>query len=256
MTRQSPAHAAPNLDTTWAVGSGCLALILQIIIGAGLLVVYLLFPYKTPLVAKLMYLFSTVAGCAVLPVAMGSGRAHFAETYRLKHWNIDRKTLQECVFAALVYVGLANLWLVCVLGKDKTIAVHSPGQDMSFGRGGHAELVILTIFAAAFAEEVVFRGLFFGGTVARLGTRKAALVSSLLFYVVHLFQTRSLSGTTEFGSWDYGLMRVPVFLLGLMLCRSVERTQSLYPAWITHVCVNVCAFLLVPAVVRALSLTA
>ena len=85
-----------------------------------------------------------------------------------------------------------------------------------------AMLAVLAVGVAPFAEEIFFRGFFFGGLQARWGFGRAAAASALIFSLGHL-QVGTL---------------LPVFILGLFLAWLRARTGSLWPCIIVHLAYN------------------
>ena len=91
--------------------------------------------------------------------------------------------------------------------------------------GDKRQLVLFSLTAIVLApvtEEILFRGVFFGGLAVRWGFLPAALSSSLVFGAVHF----SLSAL------------FPLFLVGLVLCYLYRRTGSIYPPIIYHALFN------------------
>lgn len=89
-------------------------------------------------------------------------------------------------------------------------------------------LGILVILAAPFAEELFFRGFLFGGLRGRMSLWPAALVSGLLFGLVHL---------------PGGVLQVPpLAVFGVLLAWLYERTGSLGPPIFVHMIQNAISF--------------
>jgi len=81
------------------------------------------------------------------------------------------------------------------------------------------------VVVAPIVEEIFFRGFVFGGLRPHYGWKKAALISSALFAVIHL-QPAAV---------------VPIFLLGLVFALLYERSGSIWPAILMHVSSNALA---------------
>lgn len=75
---------------------------------------------------------------------------------------------------------------------------------------------------APVTEEIIFRGVFFGGLATRWGFLPAAIGSSLVFGAVHFSISASF----------------PLFLVGMVLCYLYRRTGSIYPAIVFHAIFN------------------
>ena len=125
------------------------------------------------------------------------------------------------VLLAAFLVNAVYVFSVTALGWKSLIP--SPLPEVFRVRG--ADMVLVTFLAvglAPFAEEVFFRGFFFGGLQARLGFVLAAAVSALVFSLGHL---------------QLGVL-VPIFILGVFLAWLYARTGSLWPCIITHMVYN------------------
>jgi membrane protease YdiL (CAAX protease family) len=95
-----------------------------------------------------------------------------------------------------------------------------------YGSSWTAALKALDLLGAPFVEEILYRGLLFGGLVPRLGLVPAALLSSTVFSVVH------------------GYALVPSLILvvhGCIFSVAYARTGSLVPSMIAHGAINLCA---------------
>jgi uncharacterized protein len=90
-----------------------------------------------------------------------------------------------------------------------------------------AEIVLL----APVAEELFFRGFFFAGLRSRWSLWPAALVSGLVFGMVH-----APTGITTV---------VPLAALGFALCWLYDRTGSIWPCMIAHAINNGLALVLI-----------
>ncbi len=89
-------------------------------------------------------------------------------------------------------------------------------------------LGILVVGAAPFAEEFFFRGFLFGGLRGRMSFWSAAVVSGILFGLVHA---------------PGGPLQVPpLAVFGVLLAWLYERTGSLGPPIIMHMIQNTIAF--------------
>ncbi len=89
-------------------------------------------------------------------------------------------------------------------------------------------LGVLVVLAAPIAEEVFFRGFLFGGLRGRMSFWPAALISGLLFGLVHL---------------PGGPLQVPpLAVFGVLLAWLYERTGSLGPPILMHAIQNSISF--------------
>ena len=78
--------------------------------------------------------------------------------------------------------------------------------------GIHIALIFMAVVIAPISEELLFRGLIYRFLKGRWGARNALIISSLLFACLH-FNILSF---------------LPLFLLGLLLCRAYEKSGSIY----------------------------
>lgn len=81
------------------------------------------------------------------------------------------------------------------------------------------------VIVAPVVEEVFFRGFVFAGLRQRYGWKKAALISSALFAVIHVTPTAL----------------IPVFILGCIFAYLYHRSNSIWPAVLMHVSTNALA---------------
>jgi membrane protease YdiL (CAAX protease family) len=83
-------------------------------------------------------------------------------------------------------------------------------------------LLLAGIVVAPVVEELFFRGFVFAGLAQRYSWRKAALISSALFALVHL------------QPWAIP----PIFILGYIFAYLYQRCGSIWPAVLMHVSTN------------------
>ena len=86
-------------------------------------------------------------------------------------------------------------------------------------------LLVGGVIVAPVAEEVFFRGFVFAGLRQRYGWKKAGLISSALFAVIHVMPTSM----------------IPVFILGWIFAYLYHRSNSIWPAILMHVSTNALA---------------
>lgn len=105
-------------------------------------------------------------------------------------------------------------------------------QDIAFlSAQGNIEMLlafVALIIIAPISEEITFRGFLFGGLKKKLGWIGAAVISSLVFALVH------------------GQLNVAIdtFLLGLVLAWLYRKTKSIWPSIALHAIKNSIAFYL------------
>lgn len=144
-------------------------------------------------------------------------------------------------FKLLYHAGLAILGYFFYLGVNFAIAaiivfggVKIPGYQISepilplFGTTDIALMVaaILIIVIAPILEEVFFRGFVLQGLVNKWGKYIGAIVTALIFAVLHL----------QFESF------IPIFILSLILSLLFIRSKSIWPCILFHIINNSIAF--------------
>ncbi len=83
-------------------------------------------------------------------------------------------------------------------------------------------LLLAGIVVAPVVEELFFRGFVYAGLAQRYSWRKAAIISSALFALIHLQLTAVL----------------PIFILGYIFAYLYRRSGSIWPAVLMHVSTN------------------
>ncbi len=78
---------------------------------------------------------------------------------------------------------------------------------------------------APFVEEIIFRGFIFAGLRNTHGWKKAALISSACFAIIHM-QPATL---------------IPIFILGFIFAYLYQRYESIWPAVLMHMSTNAIA---------------
>jgi membrane protease YdiL (CAAX protease family) len=128
---------------------------------------------------------------------------------------------------------LLGLLAAIILAADVVVSIFSdlprPTDIFAFGRGTREVVVmgILVLVAAPFAEEVFFRGFLLQGLARRWRFWPAAVVTSALFALAHIW-------------WQFYL---PVFVLGLAFSWLFWRTGSLWASIAAHATINATSFL-------------
>jgi uncharacterized protein len=159
-------------------------------------------------------LFAARAG-RVLPTQFGLVRARI------------RPAVGWMFAAYVVYIGLGALWAALVDADAQDTLPESLGVDES--TAALVAVCVLVTVIAPIAEEIFFRGYFFGALRNWRGPWPAALVTGLVFGGIHA------------GSADVVFL-VPLAILGVMLCVVRERTGSLLPCIALHAINNALAF--------------
>ncbi|MFQ5924637.1 MAG: lysostaphin resistance A-like protein [Dehalococcoidia bacterium] len=145
-------------------------------------------------------------------------------------------SMKRALLLVLVVLGIGVLvnvlyeLLIVNLGMEPPPAV--PPEFIQSGLS-LAMLSLLAVLVAPFAEEIFFRGFIFSGIGNRYGYGWGAILSALIFALVHVLTL-----------WQVGVL-VPVFLLGLLLAWLYIRTHSIWPCIFTHFAYNSLALLFV-----------
>jgi membrane protease YdiL (CAAX protease family) len=86
-------------------------------------------------------------------------------------------------------------------------------------------LLLAGVVIAPVVEEIFFRGFVFSGLRTRYEWKKAAVISSALFALIHLQLTAI----------------IPIFILGYIFAYLYHRSNSIWPAIVMHVSTNAIA---------------
>ncbi len=137
-------------------------------------------------------------------------------------WSRRGAFLLACAFAAPLFLAV-GAWLERHLPNAKT------DLDRILAQGPSIRVAIACVAAlsAPLVEEVVYRGVVFGGLQRRLGGRAAVVLVSLLFLAVHVPQ--------YWGGWA-GLTMLALLSLTLTLLRAA--TGSILPSVVLHYAFN------------------
>lgn len=110
-----------------------------------------------------------------------------------------------------------------------SLVVEPRQKDIAEGFGTLPFQILLISFAAPISEEVCFRGMLFGGLRTRLPAVGAALLSGVIFGVLH-----AITGITAVP---------PLIVLGFLFALLYDRTGSVLPGILLHVLNNSVALL-------------
>lgn len=131
-------------------------------------------------------------------------------------------------WALLAMVGfyLAAALYVAVAGEpDQSTAEDIGANDSQLALIGAG---VMFVFIAPVAEELFFRGFFYGSLRTKFPTVLAALIGGTVFGLIHA---------------STGLSAVPILIvLGIILCLVREKTGSLYPCIGIHALNNTFAY--------------
>lgn len=149
--------------------------------------------------------------------------------------------------AGFTQAGRWQTWLLMVVTLVYAIAASAyamtGGFDFSLADPSQTAVAAAFILAAAFLEEVVFRGLVLHAFVrawgsTRGGILKCVLVSALLFGLYHWINL--LDGTPPA---EVLLQSLVAFFLGVVTAALVLISGSIYPAVVYHFALNLAGYL-------------
>ena len=134
------------------------------------------------------------------------------------------KSFTRQIFTRYIMITIGITYLISLCFNLFTLLVQNQIEfDMSMGNQLLINIfnVVYSILLAPLFEELIFRGLILE-KLKPYGTRFAILTVSILFALFHgnLPQT------------------VPLFFFSIVLCKMTLRSESIYPAIITHIIFN------------------
>jgi membrane protease YdiL (CAAX protease family) len=169
------------------------------------------------------------------PVARGSGGWLAAFGWGWPRW---RDLLLGLGMAAAEYAVRVVVTIMLVIAVPALRGVNAGNISLA-GRPG-AEVVILfivAIFIAPPIEELIFRGLLLRTLMRRLPFWPSAVISSLAFAILHLYEVKTLPAVV--------LLFVSILVFGLGQCLLVRWSARLAPAIAAHAVANAVGVLLV-----------
>jgi membrane protease YdiL (CAAX protease family) len=158
---------------------------------------------------------ATVLGFLLAPLAIARSRgaASLAESLRRLGVRGFRPSAFKWMAAAVGAYLLFAILYTAVAGEPEQ-------EDIADGFGPIPVQVLLIVFGAAIGEEILFRGMLFGGLRERLSPLPAALVAGTIFGALHAVT---------------GISAVPPLIaLGVIFCLLYEKTGSVVPGIILH----------------------
>lgn len=150
---------------------------------------------------------------------------------RLPNW----KDLGLSALSLPMYFGvllIVSAVASALLGVDTT-QEQEIGFENTYGALGLALTFISLVVLPPIVEEILFRGFLFTGLRSKLKLWPAAIITSVLFAIPHLF------ASSEGLLWIAG---IDTLILSLFLCYLRERTGSLWAPIILHALKNGVAF--------------
>jgi uncharacterized protein len=179
--------------------------------------------------------FTTVATFVQNVILVGTAVAFASMTMRPRAWHfgLNRTDFWSAVgWAALgifSFYFFTAIYSALVQPDAEQGVTDALGADE--GTFGLITAGFMVVALAPVAEEVFFRGFFYGALRSRYSVATAALIDGLVFGLIH---------------WDFtaqGLEIVPpLALLGVIFCLVYERTGSLFPVIALHAINNALAY--------------
>jgi membrane protease YdiL (CAAX protease family) len=212
--------------SNWGPGAAVLGAVAAIVAGLVFGLPALLFVEDGDITTagNIVAQFGLVLGFVLVPLFVT--RTHGATSLRESLWRLGVQRFSPSAFkwmAAAVgaYLLTAALYSVLILEPEQ--------EDIAESFGPVPIQILLIVFAAAFAEELCFRGLLFGGLRERLPRFAAALIAGGVFGLLHA---------------STGISAVPPLIaFGFILCLLYEKTGSIVPGMLLHMLNNSVALL-------------
>jgi uncharacterized protein len=170
--------------------------------------------------ANVFVQLATALGFLLVPILIASqwGKVSIPEALRRLgmrsfRWQTALKWGAASIGAYLVFAAL----YAAIFGVPEQ-------EDIAEGFGALPVQVLLIVIAAPISEELLFRGLIFGGMRKHMPRIAAALVAGLIFGALHALT---------------GLSAVPpLVVFGVILCLLYEKTGSIVPGIVLHMLNN------------------
>jgi membrane protease YdiL (CAAX protease family) len=136
---------------------------------------------------------------------------------------LSRLGVRPVRLSALKWVPATyGIYLLCLIPYGLLVHVHQ--KDIVEDLGALPLQILVIVLAAPICEEVLFRGMLFGGLRERLPRIGAALVSGVVFGGLHA--TTGISAVP------------PLIIFGILLALLYERTGSILPGILVHMLNN------------------
>ncbi len=206
---------------TWPLSRTMLGLLIGLGLGAVVLPAPVAiadpgFETYAGLIAAQTLLGLAFLGTALVVASRGDGGT--AALGRLGARGFKPRAIGLVLGAYVLYIAALALYSALIVTPDQQDIARDLGLDS--GTLAAAFSVVLIAGVAPVAEELFFRGMFFGGLRARLSFVPAALISAAVFGSLHL--TTGVSTVA------------PLVLFGFLLAWVYERSGSIWPAVILH----------------------
>ncbi|MEF9962658.1 MAG: type II CAAX endopeptidase family protein [Erysipelotrichaceae bacterium] len=153
---------------------------------------------------------------------------------------IDKKAVLKTIGASYLWMLAFNFLInLCILLFTKNqMSMNQIGVEQSL-KATPVLIVFATLIFAPIVEEGVFRGAVFRPLRSKYSFYTAAIVSSLLFGFIHIYQSL-LNG--NFNDLWYLLS---YSFVGFFTCRVYEKTENIYSAMLFHLLNNLLAIMVI-----------
>jgi uncharacterized protein len=226
---EPPPAPQPERESGWPVWLGFVTLLAVFLVSNVIYAVIFAAsganPDDTP--AWLDITAAVILEASLVLGALGAARAFkplHPWQFGLRPTNYWRAAWMTAV-AFVVFFGFAILWAALISQPKQTTA-----EDLGVNES-HLALIaagVMFVLIAPVAEELFFRGFFYGSLRTRLSMWPAALIVGLVFGLIH---------------WSTGVSAVPALIVfGVILCVLREKTGSLYPCIALHAVNNAFAY--------------
>jgi membrane protease YdiL (CAAX protease family) len=167
-------------------------------------------------------------------VTVAVGMAALVARPRGWHFGLRRTALWPAVgwaaLGLLAFYVFAGIYGSLVDTDAKQQITEKLGADT--GTFGLVLAGCIVMILAPLAEEVFFRGFFYGALRGRFGVLVAAVIDGVVFGLIHW----------DFKGADSLLILPPLMVLGVIFCLVYERTGSLWPVVAMHTFNNAVAY--------------
>lgn len=166
----------------------------------------------------------TAIAFVMVPMAIAAQRG--SETVREILYRLGVRTFR---LSALKWMGAAVVAYLVFAALYSLLLVEPEQEDIADAFGPIGVQILLIAIAAPISEEICFRGFLFGGLRERFPLLGAALLSGVIFGLLHAVT---------------GLSAVPpLIVFGMLLAVLYEKTGSIVPAIVLHMLNNGVALL-------------
>jgi uncharacterized protein len=173
-------------------------------------------------------------GSSLLGVALVAGFLSYKKLNFFKFFGLIRSKFTSIKWAFAVVIPYFVLLFTVTYGLGIIFKQFNSdqAQELPFKIGGAAPLMTLLmgislVLVVPIVEEILFRGILFRGLKNNMNWVLSAVITSALFGAAH-------------GQWN---VAADTFLLSMIMCWMVNKTESIWPSIALHMMKNGVAFL-------------